>query len=398
MKRILNLKYISLCILLVLTALSYHPRFSSFVTEDEVANPLNRYILLMTFITFGLNFIGSKWRDQTFVFTFAKWLSVIAIVGGILMLVGLSTSYLFEARNILMAFVFLLIGYNSKVSQTQLVVLILIYSLAVLFSVFYQIISNFGGFVIADLYLQYGKNTLGVMTASSSVALLFLGLHSDKKYIKILGCGLFVVLLFFTITIRARAAFLSIFLLSAFIVYRNIKDRDAGTTHIIGLVCIAFILLVVASLFPARVANMWDYILSSFTQNQGSDLTSGRMSRNVFALNLIAEAPLFGNLTLGYKYEWIHNYVLRQTSSYGLLGSLPIMILYFYIVTFVYKQIRFNRLNLKYVGFVVFVIPLIISLEEPTFPFAPGTGVIFPFVLLGISLANQKIDESMINC
>ena len=392
MKQIFNLKYISLCLLLVLTALSYHPRFSSFVTEDNATNPLSRYIIIMTVFTFGLYAFKLRWKDNGFVYTFAKYLFAIAIVGGCIMLIGLSSSYLSEAKNILMAFIFLLLGYNSKLSPLQFVSLIFIYSLAVSYSVLNQIISNIGGFVISDLYLQYGKNTLGVMTASSCIALLFVSLHSNKRYIKILGWLLFLALLFFTITIRARAAFLSIFLLSVFIIFRNIKDRNADTSHIIAFVLFAFIIFLTVSIFSNRVAGIWDYIFSSFTQNQGNDLTSGRMSRNIFAINLIEESPFWGNLTLGYQYDWIHNYVLRQISSYGLLGSMPLMILYFYIVIFIIKQVFRNRLILDNIGFVVFILPLIISLEEPTFPFAPGTGIIFPFILLGISLAYQNTD------
>lgn len=390
MKQVFDLKYLSLCVLLVLTALSYHPRYSSFVTDSDAVNPLNRYIYLMTVITLIIYLFKLRWRNNVFVVTFFKCLIVITAVGSLLMLSGLTSDYFTEARNILMAFVFLLLGYNSNLSRNQYVALIIIYAITVSYCVFNQIISNFGGFVIAEVYLQYGKNTLGVITASSCVSLLIVALHSDRSFVKFVGWGLFLVLLFFTVTIRARAAFLTVFLLSAYIIYRKLKDNNVNISRILGLLLLALLLLLLASIFTNRVSNVWDYIYNSFTLNQGEDLTSGRMYRNIFALHLIGEAPLFGNLTLGYQYEWIHNYVLRQTSSFGLLGSLPLNILYFYIFVFMIKRVRNCKLCIDNIGFIVFLIPLIISLEEPTFPFAPGTGVILPFVLLGISLACQN--------
>lgn len=46
------LKVCSLLVLLLLTALSYHPMFSSFVTDWQDINPLKKYIYLMMAVTF----------------------------------------------------------------------------------------------------------------------------------------------------------------------------------------------------------------------------------------------------------------------------------------------------------------------------------------------------------
>ena len=48
MSRILNIRYLSLVILLALTALMYHPIFSNVVTMDEESNPLRPLVVGLT--------------------------------------------------------------------------------------------------------------------------------------------------------------------------------------------------------------------------------------------------------------------------------------------------------------------------------------------------------------
>ena len=179
----------------------------------------------------------------------------------------------------------------------------------ILYCVYCQIVSNFGGFIIADTYMQYGKNTLGVMTSSSCVAMGVVAISLNKKYYcKICLWGIALLLLFFTITIRARAAFIVTIFLILYILYRKFKDNS----NLKSLVVVVFISLILGGVFLGMLQNLWDYIFDSFTQNQSSDLTSGRMSRNLFAIEIIAESPLFGNLITNYTYERIHNYAQNR--------------------------------------------------------------------------------------
>lgn len=89
----------------------------------------------------------------------------------------------------------------------------------------------------------------------------------------------------------------------------------------------------------------------------------------------------------------VHNYLLRVLSSYGIIGALPIYLLYFSIIIFVIKKIIKSQFTIQYLGYFVSVVPLIISLAEPTFPYSPGTGVIFSFVFLGYSIRKTEYER-----
>ena len=381
------LKVCSLLVLLLLTALSYHPMFSSFVTDCQDINPLKKYIYLMMAVTFFLHIGIKSWLSESFIRNYFKWVLLIVLWGLIFVVFWDTTDYFGESKNVMIALMFILIGYNAKLKNNELLIILISYSVMILYCVYCQIVSNFGGFIIADTYMQYGKNTLGVMTSSSCVAMGVVAISLNKKYYcKICLWGIALLLLFFTITIRARAAFIVTIFLILYILYRKFKDNS----NLKSLVVVVFISLILGGVFLGMLQNLWDYIFDSFTQNQSSDLTSGRMSRNLFAIEIIAESPLFGNLITNYTYEWIHNYALRQLSSYGILGSFPLMGLYVSLVVFVVKNVIKRKLTLLTLGYFVFMVPVIISWEEPTFPYAPGTGAILPFVLMGYSLFKQK--------
>ena len=353
-------------------------------------NPLKRYIYLMMVITFCLHIGIRSWLSEPFICNCFKWLLFIVFWGLLFEASSVTTEYWGESKNVMIALTFVLIGYNVRLKNNEFLIVLVSYSLMTLYCTYSQIISNFGSFIIADNYMQYGKNTLGVMTSSSCIAMCIVAINLSKKYYKICLWGIALLLLFVTITIRARAAFIATMFLMSYAFYRKFKDDNCNIKNLIGIAFVGLLILVVAGIFGGAIQNLWEYIFSSFTQNQGTDLTSGRMGRNIFALEVIAESPLFGNLITNYTYEWVHNYALRQLSSYGILGSLPLIVLYINIVIFTIKNVVKRKIALSTLGYFVLMVPIIISLGEPTFPYAPGTGSIFPFVLMGYSLFKQK--------
>lgn len=394
LKNILSVKYLSLVILLLLTALSYHPSFSQFVTEKQGVNPLNKYIYIALAVTLILHFQIRKIMKSSFIRFYIIYSFLIAAFGYFLLAMNYSDEYITEAKNCIMAFSFMLIGYNANLNLNQLLFLLITYGSAVLYSTFMQIMVNLGGFTLSAIYLQYGKNILGVMTSSSSVAMAFLCLVDNRKWVKIITAGFAVLLLAFTITIRARAAFLSTFLILGFLFYRKMKSENKMTERIIKFTLFTLIALLTLSLFSDTISNIFGYIYESFTLNQGNDITSDRMNRNEYALNIIANHILFGNLEVGAKYDWVHNYFLRHFSSYGIIAGFPILALYLHLFCFVIKNAIKRKFTPSTIGYVVFLIPIIISMEEPTFPYAPGTGTILSFTMLGYSIRNELIQTS----
>lgn len=397
MSRILNIRYLALVILLALTALMYHPIFSNVVTMDEESNPLRPVVVGLTIVTTILYFDFSFWTNSNFIRKFLIYLLVIELLGYALSQMNITDWYSVDANNILLSFLFLLIGYGlgARSTNKQLVGLVLVYSFFVALSVYFQLMQHAGGFIITDRYIGYGKNTMGVMCAASCIALLTLALTTNNKVIKIVSWILFFFILFLDITIRARASYLVIFIISLISVIRALKGRM--TSNFIFLMIVGVFVLIALFLFiPGAFDSIGLYIWDSFTQHQDmDDLSSGRTELNDFALNIIGESPLWGNMQLKNDYNGfrVHNYLLRVLSSYGIIGALPIYLLYFSIIIFVIKKIIKSQFTIQYLGYFVSVVPLIISLAEPTFPYSPGTGVIFSFVFLGYSIRKTEYER-----
>ena len=169
-------KFLSLATLMLLTALSYHPSYAQFVTDEVGVNPLNKYIYLALGATIILHLRFKILKKNEVAKTYVVYAVLIAVVGFVLQTFDMSDAYISEAKNVLMAFTFLFIGYNAKLSRNQVLVLLLSYGGMVLYATFMQIMVNLGGFTLSAVYLQYGKNILGVMTSSSCIALAYYGI------------------------------------------------------------------------------------------------------------------------------------------------------------------------------------------------------------------------------
>ena len=401
MSRFLKIPYISLLVLLILTALSYHPIYANVVTYDKGVNPLNRIIVAMTIVTFVLHFDYRIWLGNNFIKVFLAYVVIIGVIGYMIDQFKITNWYFEEFRSILMSFAFLLVGYSfcKKTTHNQLIGLIFLYSIFVIYAVYNQLMQHAGGFIITDIYISYGKNTMGVMCASSCIALLFLAIENNNRAIKLISWFLYIYIFILTISIRARAGYISILAITLYIVFKVYKGRQA-IKNIMWLLLGIIVVLILSLFFSNVLYSIWDFVWDSFTRHQDmNDLSSGRKAINQFAIRIVARSPFFGNLMLQRDYQSaeVHNYFLRQLSSYGIIGSLPILLLYIYLFISILKNIFKKNIEWTNIGFFVFLVPLIISLVEPTFPFAPGTGVIFPYILLGYSIRKKETEKQTIH-
>lgn len=390
MFRIQNIRYIFLLLLLVTTALSYLPVFANVVTFDEGVNPLNKYIELFAIITFILHFDLKKWVNERFLKVFLIYSLIILLIGFVLRQMHISTVYSNEARDIMLSFVFVAIGYSSKLNPKKLGGLLLIFSVALAYATYMQLIQHAGGFYITTLYISYGKNSMGMMCASASVALVIFALETNKKFLKTIIWLLCVFLFILMVSIRARAATLTFLLVLIYLIYKRVKVGARNIEKISQIIFFCLILLILLFVFSNAFQSFGDYFLSSLTKNREGDFTAGRVGLNRYGYSHLVRNPLWGSLSEAFHTEtFIHNYFLRQLVLFGIIGSLPIVLLYLFIVFYVLKGVLRNKVVLNNIGFFVFIIPVIISLEEPTFPFSPGTAVAFSYILLGNTL-NQR--------
>lgn len=287
-----------------------------------------------------------------------------------------------DLRSIAICLVSVMIGWQLGVSERKMHFLLLFYALCIGYVTYMQVATNVGGFEIADNYLTDNKNSLGSMLSTGIFCLLFLQANSRGSFFKRLLLVM-LMLFFFTLllTIRARTAAVAFALLFLYFYYQRYRRKGTFLLFFLGMIILVSVALIV---FPlAR-----DFIRDSFVQNyEGGDITSGRMERNIAGLKFLSEHLFAGELEAEGNYAWIHNYPLNKWCGFGLFFSIPIMLYYFVtLFTTLVRSSRMGTSNIFNAGYFALLIPFVISMAEPTYPFGPGTATVFNFILFGVAL------------
>lgn len=276
----------------------------------------------------------------------------------------------------------IIIGYNIRLSKREYLFLILLFCSGSLLVGMEQVTNNIGGFIIEDQYLTEAKNSLGVLLATTAVVSAYNLLFSD--YSRIVRIG-FIAVTFFSVlillTIRARAD--SLATLIVLFVMVVLKYSRKNWMNAILVICILAVICVF--ILPDSVVN---FVYNSFFQHyEGGDVTAGRAERNVFALNYIYNNLFTGNMVNKIHVPTVHNFILYKWFCYGILFSIPIIVLYFLLLFHTINSIfHTTSFKLEGVGLFVLLIPFIVSLFEYSFPFGPGTATLFNYVIFGYSL------------
>ena len=232
--------------------------------------------------------------------------------------------------------------------------------------------------IIEDVYKATAKNSLGLMLAIAGVVAVFESMYAIHKRYRILMLCVAILIFVELLVIRARLATVSYVAVLLLLFYKYFK----ASSHKAGLLACVFLLCIVLAIQGA-----FDIVYDSFMQNKSGDILSGRGVAYLQALNIIGDSPFWGNLTLNRTIAWVHNYLLLIASNFGLVGGLPWLILYFYILVVITTfYIKTNRFQFDSIGYVLMAVLFLVSLGEPTFPYGPGTAVLFPFILFGVSL------------
>lgn len=393
MKFINNIKYILLCVLLFLMAISYHPYFFGDINaEVEVGN---RVLSLPIYISFAalflLSFLTARKMDtKLFKVTIISFI-IIGVLAWFILAVFGDATMISDIKVLLLVVASIVIGKSLNLSDRKLMILVAIYGLTALFSGIMQVYQNIGGFIIVDHYLANSKNSLGAILATVVISFFYAASRS-KKIFRIAFYALAALGVVVVLTIRARASFLAIVLVMMAIFMRQIKSKGVIWALVIFLV--GGLLLVIA---PDSVSN---FVIDSITAGrQGSDITSGRMGTYQQALSIFEQNPFLGNIIEQQEIAWVHNYLLLKLSNFGLLFAWPFIVYYFFLLVYCIKNLlRTNQhkegLPFFFQGFSLLLILFVLSVLEPTFPFAPGTAVAFNYIMLGLADSNVSISSS----
>lgn len=377
-------RYWVLLLLVFLITISSHP----FIVERsraagmESGTILSRYIILVYAILFVMCFnFKSMLQPKTvrvcwllLLLVFLYYLITFSLFGRRIMLN--------DIRSILICLLAIMIGWQMDLDKKRFYLLLLVFAGLTLFVGLMQVVTNVGGFVILDQYEADNKNSLGVMLVTSGISFLVLALNANSK--RVVQIGLFALTLFVMVvllTIRARAATLTIGIMLLYILYERFKGKNFVFYLLIGV----FIVVMVFLFMPESIKQ---YVLASFTQNyEGGDITSGRVSRNRDALAYLSQHIWLGNIRREIDIPQIHNYLLNRTFEFGVVFAFPILLLYLYLlINTIVRTIKSNNRNIENIGYYLLLIPFIISMAEPTFPFGPGTATVFNFITFGLAL------------
>ena len=214
------------------------------------------------------------------------------------------------------------------------------------------------------------------MVALSSILAFYFARADQSKIMKIIDYGVLVALLVELLVFRARLATLSVGFIILIYLYKEKSFKLIG-----GFLAIILILL----LFSPTAES---FIYDSFFMNKESDITSGRGDLSTDAWMIILNSPLIGNLHHDFTIldeTYVHNYLLKVLSDYGLFLSFPWVFIYCYLGVFCLKRI--NKINhsrkLSLVSYLLFAMLFVESMGEYSYPFSPGTITFIPFLLIG---------------
>lgn len=378
-------RYWVLLLIIGLITVAFHPIIIDTGKEAglESGNILSPYIVMVFLLLFGMCFnlkdiLKNKViRVSLFIvlFIFVYYLITRAVFG--------RRTMMSDLRSIGICLVGMMIGWQMNLDESRYKVALLLFAGLITLMGFFQVTMHVGGFEILDQSEVEGKNSMGVLLATSSVIYLFFGLNvKSKPIVKVLFFALMFFVVVILLTIRARAATLTSAILILFVLYQRFKGKNFFFYLLIGL-----FLIVVAYLIVPESAKQ--YVVSSFVQNQEMDITSSRMDRNRVGLAFVSDHPLFGDLNVGAEMDWIHNYPLLKLFQFGFIFAFPILLLYLYLLFYsVVKTYICNNRNNYNIGYFALLVPFVVSMAEPTLPFGPGTATLFNFILFGMATRN----------
>lgn len=378
-------RYWVLLLIIGLITVAFHPIIIDMGKEAglESGNILSPYIVMVFLVLFGMCFnvkeiLKNKViRVSLFIvlFIFVYYLITRAVFG--------RRTMMSDLRSIGICLVGMMIGWQLDLDEKRYKIVLLLFAGLITLMGFFQVTMHVGGFEILDQYQVEGKNSMGVLLATSSVIYLFFGLNvKSKPIVKVLFFALMFFVVVILLTIRARAATLTSVLLILFVLYQRFKGKNFFFYLLIGL-----FLMVIAYLVIPESAKQ--YVVNSFVQNQEMDITSSRMDRNRAGLAFVLDHPFFGDLNVGAEMEWIHNYPLLKLFQYGIVFAFPIMLLYLYLLFYsLVKTTTCNNRNNFNIGYFALLVPFVVSMVEPTLPFGPGTATLFNFILFGMATRN----------
>lgn len=246
-----------------------------------------------------------------------------------------------------------------------------------------------GGLYIPEHYLlDEGKNQIGGMLAIGAAATFFFGakLKEQRTHYMVVFILAFLSLLL----IRARSDVLALCFCSLFVAVKDLNWKWHWSLKtvltILGIATIGYIL------YSGFIGDeLTRFMMGGKSSSDLDVLTSNRWERNQQGLDILFQDPLRGEMEEESGILLIHNYILLRLVRYG-IWSLPLVAFYLYFGIFTLTALfRERRTDIRDAGFVVCIVPLIVSFVEPNFPYGPGSVQMLAFLLLGATFHARSV-------
>jgi O-antigen ligase len=301
----------------------------------------------------------------------------------------------------------LVISYTINLNKKELSFLVNSYAFLAIVMGVMLVLYYGGGFILRVQYIGgASKNQTGPIISIAIISLIF-QLFNSKNYkrickflyflsFSILGMSALVVL-------RNRAGLLGVGVVLFIYLLSKMRNKIyLNKILIITLVIFVMIILILAGFLDPLI----NIIIDSFTLNYDvtdlDSLSAGRIRVYLDSVDFISEYPLFGEINSNELfYDIPHNYILNKWVNFGLLGSLPFIILYIYLWIFLFKNffaVKNSESNIYQLAIWLLLLVLTTSFFEYAHPFSPGVTQIMVWFMIGIYLRinhNYKIRDSV---
>lgn len=286
-----------------------------------------------------------------------------------------------DVRQIVIAFLCMIVGYSVNMTEKQMIRLCLFYIVGAVLLGGYAIVSYTGGFSFGnDRNLITGKNQIGGMVAVAGALTLYLYfILQERKFVFLM----FAILAFaISAVLRDRSAFV------AFAFFAIVMSFKIFPAHKVIIVTLLILLLYLV--FRQVIDSFFTNVLIGRGSFDIENLSTGRFERNRQGIQYLFDNFWEGEL-LHYSYiPLIHNYLLLRLVRYGVWSVLFVAVYAIFLIKMIKEYFRERQLHLDSIGYFILIIPFFVSLLEPSFPYGPGTVQIMVYVLFGQTLQKKQ--------
>ena len=316
------------------------------------------------------------WRIDLFkYFVFVILIEMVFL--GALFFVGANAEWE-PISNLVMVFMFMLISFMD-LSTRQYKWVLNLFVVGTLFSGISIIFTYGNGFVINDLYMPVPKNQIAPVLSTGFFVAFFCGNNTQKVKEKYIYWTMAFLLFVCICVFRARANMVAVIL--GLMIYFVFYKRKIFPLVLVGVCGILVLTLTPLGEF------VYDAFFANYDVSDLNSLSAGRTDTYQASLRFIGDHWLLGALYSvrdTYHAGSVHNYVLYTLENYGFLGGG--LLVYFYVrllIEVIKKNVQNKMEGLYALGCFVFIVPLVVSFFEYTYPYAPGSAVFMSYFCLG---------------